>query len=355
MWFNPIDIKKHHTKYIDNLHGYVLPHAGTKFTGNILSHTLRFKPIKKNFKYILIIYYPANDKPNVGKYYHEFFVIYNTMKLFFKNKKYKYIGYNIRSQTKPDISYLNKTNTLYVISADFSHFLPFQKALKQENCAAQSMMHRKFNLSCNDVIDHMDSFKFLYTLIPNEWSLQWIGRTRSPGKKGVGYLSFLLRDSPKINKHIPDGFFVTAYDLNMNHRESLGKYYWNETAENNLISDVINKAKTTSRLTNGQFLNIPITNYTITYLYKDTTRKFIRGWHAIKKGALYLPNVFLENTYDNGKWIDNNDNKWKKGNKFRLRHTFKKLNIKNHRYNKTRKKKEKYTLYYSEVLHKTIK
>ena len=41
------DLKKCATIIVDDLHGYVLPHAGTKHTGDILSHTLRFKP-KKN-------------------------------------------------------------------------------------------------------------------------------------------------------------------------------------------------------------------------------------------------------------------------------------------------------------------
>mgnify|MGYP001198951000 CR=1 FL=1 len=49
---------------------------------------------------------------------------------------------------------------------------------------------------------------------------------------------------------------------------------------------------------------IPITNYTITYLYKEKkSQNFIRGYHAILKNALFLPGVFLENTYENGKWI----------------------------------------------------
>ena len=34
------------------------------------------------------------------------------------------------------------------------------------------------------------------------------------------------------------------------------------------IEKVINLAKTTSRLTNGMHLEVPITNYTITYLYE---------------------------------------------------------------------------------------
>ena len=48
MWFDEKDITKYNYEkiMIDNLHGYVLPHAGTKYTGNIISHTMRFKPTK---------------------------------------------------------------------------------------------------------------------------------------------------------------------------------------------------------------------------------------------------------------------------------------------------------------------
>ena len=48
MWFNKNDITFKKKISLDDLHGYVLPHAGTKHTGNIISHTLRFKP-KKDF------------------------------------------------------------------------------------------------------------------------------------------------------------------------------------------------------------------------------------------------------------------------------------------------------------------
>ena len=51
-----------------------------------------------------------------------------------------------------------------------------------------------------------------------------MGRTRSPGEKGVGYLSFLIRDVSAEPLSIPDGFFVTSYDNQMNTRECLG--YW---------------------------------------------------------------------------------------------------------------------------------
>ena len=348
MWFNYKNIKKYPSIFIDNLHGYILPHAGTKYTGSILSRTLRFKPTK-NFKYILIIYYPVNDKPNVKGFYHEYYVIMELMKQFFKDKIF--IDYNIQSKRKPNISHLNNKNTLYVVSADFSHFLPMQTALKLENCAAYALMHKNLSLKCNNVVDNIKSFRKLYKLIPKSWVLQWVGRTRSSGLKGVGYLSFLIREKPKTTIKKPDAFFVTAYDVQMRPRECLGNTKeWSKKLENRLIKDVIYKAQTTSRLTGGEYLNIPIKNYTITYLYKDNAKKFIRGWHSILKDALYLPDVFLEHTYNNGVWISNKDTRWKSGNIFNLEDTFKKLQQKSGNTSKNKK----YKLFYSEVLHKEI-
>ena len=45
-WFNKSDLLLSAPIILDDLHGYVLPHASTKYTGHILSHTLRFKPNK---------------------------------------------------------------------------------------------------------------------------------------------------------------------------------------------------------------------------------------------------------------------------------------------------------------------
>ena len=47
MWFHQKDLIRHTPIILNNLHGYVLPHASTKYTGHIMSHTLRFRPSKK--------------------------------------------------------------------------------------------------------------------------------------------------------------------------------------------------------------------------------------------------------------------------------------------------------------------
>jgi hypothetical protein len=386
MWFNSRHLKHLPVKSLNGLHGYVLPHAGTSYTGHILNHTLRFRPTKK-FTNILIIYSPSHEKENVKykskHYYHEFFVVFKTLQYFFKgfslhsNNK-KIIGYNVRDTSSlPTITHLNKDNTLYVVSADFSHHLPLQIAIEKENCAAHSIMHRYFTLECSKVIDNVNSFKALYNIVPPDISsLQWVGRTRSPGRDGVGYLSFLIRERPTYGelKHSyrkPDGFFVTAYDNQMRQRECLGNtHMWNVKKERDMIKDVIHKANTTSRLTGGKYIGIPITHYTVTYLFKDfgkhrnrtrklshiTThgaKKFIRGWHAIMKNALYLPDVFLEHTFNNGVWIKPYDTEWPQDNVFKLKDTLKQLSIKSSRYTRRSYKKQgrNYTLFFSEVKH----
>ena len=44
MWFHKNDLLFHQSITDKSIRGYVLPHAGTKHTGKIISHTLRFKP-----------------------------------------------------------------------------------------------------------------------------------------------------------------------------------------------------------------------------------------------------------------------------------------------------------------------
>ena len=72
IWFNHNDIRLRKNIESNNIQGYVLPHASTQYTGNIISHTLQFKPTKY-FNKIYIIYYPSHDKPNIDdQYYHEY-------------------------------------------------------------------------------------------------------------------------------------------------------------------------------------------------------------------------------------------------------------------------------------------
>jgi hypothetical protein len=199
----------------------------------------------------------------------------------------------------------------------------------------------------------------LYSFLPSNVRpvLQWVGRTRSPGKKGVGYLSFLIRDEHiVVNSKLPDGMFVTCYDANMTARECLGKWFdvvtgdigtrgvtdardltkfknkkWSKKKEEELIADVVRAGKSMSRLTGGRDINVPIKYCTITYLYRDTNtppEKFIRGWNGLLTKAFYLPDVFLENTFDNGKWITATDDEWTQDYNFKLDDTLASLDRK---------------------------
>ena len=104
MWFSPNDFNKHKTIIQKGLHGFVLPHASTKYTGGIISHTLRFKPLKK-FNRVLIMYLPSSQKPNIdNKYYHEYFVPLKSIKHYIENvwkikNKVTYDGFNMFDQT----------------------------------------------------------------------------------------------------------------------------------------------------------------------------------------------------------------------------------------------------------------
>ena len=405
MWFDKKDLTIKPIIKVNDLHGYVLPHAGTAYSGDIISHTLRFRPTKKLSK-VIILYYPSSETPDITindiygntiSYYHEYYVPWKSMAYIFEDITNTIIfeGYNINNLTNIDINKIkqrfNILDTLIVVSSDFSHFLPFNTGIELENKAAHSLMFRELqNSPYINIVDDVKTYRVFYKIIPNTLQLQWIGRTRSPGKKGVGYLSFLLREihlpelhlsETKLSTTLPDGIFVTAFDKNMNSRECLGNWYgknssntsntnntsntWSLESENELVNKVIMLSQTTSRLTGGMYLDIPLSNYTVTYLYNDTKHKFIRGYHGILHNAFYLPEVFLEHTFNDGHWITENDNKWTKGKTFNLSETFSQLNVKagiknnnsftNNKLKKTKKNTlQNYKLYSSNVIHYKI-
>uniref|UniRef100_A0A6C0HGJ8 Uncharacterized protein n=1 Tax=viral metagenome TaxID=1070528 RepID=A0A6C0HGJ8_9ZZZZ len=372
MWFDTKDIIKHDIIPVADLHGYVLPHASTEFTGGIISHTLRFRPVKK-FNKILIIYYPSSNKPDIDNtYYHEYYVPWKSLETVFGTAiMYKGILGGSTSTLSLD------SQTLVVVSADFSHFMPFQKAIEMENKAAHALMFRRVmdNVDYIDAVDDIHSFRMLYKSIPDNWLLQWIGRTRSSGIKAVGYLTFLLRETPlKIDAAKANSMFVTVFSDKMTPRECLGEWFigtkkWSPSIEKNLIDKVLRLGSTTSRLTGGLQLNVPLTNYTVTYLYKEnTTTPFVRGWHGLLHNAFYLPEVFLENTFENGTWIKSINKEWQQSNNgFNISETLKMLDIKSGAGTRRRKSKSKskknrkfikggngITLFTSKVAHYTI-
>lgn len=332
MWFNREDLITYDTIVLNDLKGYVLPHAGTKFCGQLISHTLRFRPRKKP-KNIFIIYLPAHPTPNVFwspktkqlynsnddsliPLFHEFAVPWLSLMCFLGD--IPTYAFNVLDANCDTSRITNET--LIVVSADYAHSIEHQKAIELENRASASIMLKSFIDKLRVAIDDERSFRKLYEIIPDDWMLQWIGRSRS----SVGYMSFLIR-SPEQKKC--DGFFVTAYDNEFVARECLGKWQWSQTIEDNMISSVINLAQTTSRLTGGANLDRPIIGYTIYYLYRSSGN-FIRGWHGILCGAFYLPTVMLEHTYENGQWIKPGDIEWPNFSEFDMSETLKSLGMK---------------------------
>ena len=188
------------------------------------------------------------------------------------------------------------------------------------------MLFSIYDTPCSDVVDDKRTFKFFFDKFP-ELLLQWIGRIRSSGEKGVGYLSFLIRTELKLERRKPDGFFITAYDDEMRGRECLGEIEnWSPQSEKDKINLVLNNARTSSRLTNEDHLDVPVNYYQITYLFKRNTKHFIRGWHSISADAFYLSDVLLEHTFEDGTWINETHNEWKtKSQKFNLDEVFKQL------------------------------
>ena len=367
MWFDPKHIIYHEPIQIPDLQGYILPHASTAFTGPIISHCLRFRP-SKPIRTIMIIYYPSSPKPNVNTdspdpqthQYHEYHVPQKCLETIFgssssSSDSITYINHNIKTHPR-----ITNTADLYVLSIDFSHFLPLQTAITKENCAAHCIMHKQKTLPCMDVIDHVATLH-AFNKHYRDANYQWCGRTRGESRnrsqnrnRGVGYLTFLIRHKPTPNRDIPDGFFVTAYDRTMKQRECLGNTtQWSPNLESQLIADVVQKAQTTSRLTGGRNKHIPVTHYTVTYLYKEinSSKSFIRGWHAISKDALYLPDVFLENTFDNGTWIKQSHTTWEAGNTFSMKETSEKLDQKA---NLQEASDTNYTLYSTHVMHRPV-
>ena len=204
-------------------------------------------------------------------------------------------------------------------------------------------------------------FQFINKIIPHNWGFQWVGRTRSSGKNGVGYLSFILRDTGKIT--YADGVFVTAYDIHMRQRECLGIWFdklnplhkFTYKKINAKINDVLEKAQKTSRLTGGIGKEIPLYSYTLTYLFKENTKDFIRGWHGVRKNAFYLSDVFLEHTFNNGDWITHKDIYWPQKFNFNLNPTFQKLYRKAGYSITDNSSNLDYTLYSSKVTHHKLR
>ena len=289
-WFTSKDIVPNQQPIIvDDVCGYVLPHAGTEYTGDIIQHTLRFQPRNiESIRRVYIYYYPANSIPDVtinvsnqtgseydddddddriilssihkNKCHHELYVPFRSILHYFRYwkmniEKIQFVPVNVRGMaaggrgggsktmrrgkhTTESRKRANKyTNgSFFIISADFSHHKQFQYAIPAENKAAHaivtgSLNSRNVSITGHDAsylneIDDARTFRAFMRQHSN-LSFQWIGRTRSPGESAVGYLTFLIRPvfQPSKSKSPIDGIFVTCYDSHMNARECLGEWF----------------------------------------------------------------------------------------------------------------------------------
>ncbi|NBO70300.1 MAG: hypothetical protein EBU66_08875 [Bacteroidetes bacterium] len=203
-WFNGEDIISNQQPIVvDDVCGYVLPHAGTEYTGDIIRHTLQFQPGDlDSIRRVYIYYYPANSRPDVtingsssshigslddddddrddriilscissNICHHELYVPFRTLLHYFRKWNVNtggitFIPVNVRdvligrrgggtrtfrpNRSSKRIQSMKKyrwhnggsggSGDFYIISADFSHHKPFQYAIPAENKAAHAIV-----------------------------------------------------------------------------------------------------------------------------------------------------------------------------------------------------------------------
>ena len=221
-WFHSEDLlassstRDESTVEVDDVYGYVLPHAGTKYTSDIIQHTFRFRPINiEVIERVYIYYYPANEKPDVilprgdttgnndddiirsalsasasasaSACHHELYVPFRTILHYFRQwnvntTSITFIPVNIRRdfiarrggggktrtfrQNKSRIpqrsvkyrATVGINHNFYIISADFSHHKPFQYAIPAENKAAHAIVTGSLNSRNGSSTSHDASY-----------------------------------------------------------------------------------------------------------------------------------------------------------------------------------------------------
>jgi hypothetical protein len=91
MWFNEKFLQSYSnisSVFINNLKGFVLPHASLFYTYNIMLHTFRFRPSTILFNKVIIFYYPSSKSEDVetkdNKYYHEYYTVWKSCEYLIK-------------------------------------------------------------------------------------------------------------------------------------------------------------------------------------------------------------------------------------------------------------------------------
>ena len=356
-WVNYSYLTRLPTIEIEGLAGYVLPHAGTKHSGELMSNILRFQnPAWTSSKVdplnVRIIYSrsissedPLNcNETSTQGIIHEFCVPKQSLVYLLPN-------FNINVNTSfsdPDI---------LVLSADFSHYEPFQIALKKESKAATAILFDKYDHPVMDVVDTKEVFKEAYnkwiSKKNKEYVWNWVGRSRSKGTHAVGYLGFLLL--PRTPPKSVHGFFITAYDSNFNHLECLGKFYDSKPVSSRpgtSVQDDVAELKTKVQLLAPKSRLHPdlkgsVASYmSCTYLTREPRHTvFIPGFHGIRTEAFYLSNVILEHYHASGTKILPTDTEYIRGlpSDFDLHEVSENLALKAHSTNSSTQ-----PIYYSE-------
>lgn len=334
MWFETQHLQRHQPVVTEDMLGVALPHAGTAHCGHVLSHTLRFRPRVVPLKFVLL-YLPAQRTPDADSEaptwlapqhrHHEVVVpLLAMLHLWPSTVKASWTFYDVSRDIPRGM-----TGTFVVVSSDWSHFRQFSAVRHAEDAAASALTHGSFIRP--DIVDSLPAFRF-GTLPHTSW--QWVGRSRSVGMRGVGYLSFLLRRDP-VSLRGTVGFFVTGYGPSFQARECLGEYE-DVTLRGlrTLVQKVRRLAATQSpRLSpHAKAIDARDVNMVVSLLYPSKLTQFIRGWHTVRAcGATYLSNVFLEHTHESGIWMDATYDTWVPPYhqlQFDMKHTLKQLMLK---------------------------
>ena len=336
-WFRAAHLKPHARIVVDDMVGLCLPHAGTLHCGSVLSHALRFAPSRPPARFVLL-YVPAQSVPDADAEapawvpaehrHHEVVVplraVLHLWPELAEAGKARW-HFHDASSTKRAPS---PRGAFVVVSCDGSHHMSFVEARRLEDAAAAAVGHGSFEAVDRRALDALAAFRIG---TPNGHSWQWVGRSRSRGERGVGYLAFLLRRLPRTFQRVR-GVFVTAYGPDFHTRECLGEFGEVTAATVTALAQRVRRRASGAhpRLAPSRGA-LPSARVRLTVALLTPSRRgvFVRGWHAIRAcGATFLSVVFLEHTDESGAWIGARAASWPpraQGVPFDLAPTFQRL------------------------------
>ena len=345
-WFSPRDLPLHPRRRttVDGMRGISLPHAGTRHCGHVLAHALRFVPPAMPTR-IVVVYQPVSPTPNVLKEhtrnahrgfplpaehaYHEALVpVYAMCTLWpeVRGASWAFVNVNAREPPPPHDEADTEEGAFVVVSCDWSHHLPMNEAMPLEDRAVVALQHGKLDsAAARAAMDSVGAFKVAQQIRPNPGPFvwQWVGRSRSGGERGVGYLAFLLR---RTDVEGASKYFVSAYDEEFRLRECLGTSGTSgknptQAELRDLMRRVARSGSRARPRLNRDLGPGRVPYLTVTAMYDDepapgagaavVENEFIRGWHSVSAcGATYVASVFLKHVFEGGGWIHADATKW---------------------------------------------